>query len=234
MRCSYWPLTLMALQGEHQRSPSATPVCPSNALATSRIPGHRGHLLRELPLTELQGSTQSVTACGPPAITLSPPPRDRTGVRCSPGSTQVPPVCTAPRGLAQTRPHLPLGRVVWGSRQENRSLRHLKWPPTARSAPGRWPWAFGARGQLTAEHTSRKGLGAANSHCGTGTDGFRERLSLSSASDPGERGRGRSGFHWERSRSRGTGRKPRGRHAGRLSRVRVALSLALPAATRPL
>lgn len=56
------------------------------------------------------------------------------------------------------------------------ALCHLMCRPPAHGAPGVWPWAFRARGQRTAVHTSRKGFGSAHSHYET--DGFHEHLCL--------------------------------------------------------
>lgn len=146
-------------------------------------------------------------------------------VGCSPGSAQVPPAFTARGGLAQTPP--PLCRVVWVV-DRRAALRHPKWPPcvtrsgrpAAPSAPG-VALGLGGRGQLTAVLTSREGLCKPTS---------RGRW-LPCASVTAQRRRGRPGFHGKRSRSRRT--EPRGRSAGRLSRVCAALSVASPAATRP-
>lgn len=139
-------------------------------------------------------------------------------VGCSPGSAQVPPAFTACGGLAQTPP--PLCRVVWVV-DRRAALRHPKWPPSSAQCSGVWPWALGGRGQLTAVLTSREGLCKPTS---------RGRW-LPCASVTAQRRRGRPGFHGKRSQSRRT--EPRGRSAGRLSRVCAALSVASPAATRP-
>lgn len=139
-------------------------------------------------------------------------------VGCSPGSAWVPPAFTARGGLAQTPP--PLCRVVWVV-DRRAALRHPKWPPSSAQCSRAWPWALGGRGQLTAVLTSREGLCKPTS---------RGRW-LPCASVTAQRRRGRPGFHGKRSQSRRT--EPRGRSAGRLSRVCAALSVASPAATRP-
>lgn len=139
-------------------------------------------------------------------------------VGCSPGSAQVPPAFTARGGLAQTPP--PLCRVVWVV-DRRAALRHPRWLPSSAQCSGVWPWALGGRGQLTAVLTSREGLCKPTS---------RGRW-LPCASVTAQRRRGRPGFHGKRSQSRRT--EPRGRSAGRLSRVCAALSVASPAATRP-